>query len=83
MAAPRKLRLGDTVIYTGPQQHCGAYSYPAIVTLILEGSCVHLTVLPPLAASRGESAVSHRGDSGEGARRFWTWPQEGLGEARS
>lgn len=50
---------------------CGPLA--AIVTRLIEGSWVDLTVLPPFSSPYGEGTVGHRDDAGPGSRRYWSW----------
>lgn len=64
MAAIRKIRLGETVVFCD-----GASREVAIVTQVLD-DCVNLKVMPPRRLVRDELYVAHRKDRPE-ADRFW------------
>jgi hypothetical protein len=65
MAAIRKIRLGETVVFSD-----GASHEAAIVTQVLD-DCVNLKVMPPRRLVRDELYVAHRKEASDGTR-FWT-----------
>ena len=69
MAAIRKVRLGESVVFND-----GAKREAAIVTQVLD-DCVNLKVMPPRGAVRDELWVAHRKEVPQGGR-FWTRTDE-------
>lgn len=65
MAAIRKIRLGESVVFCD-----GAGREAAIVTQVLD-DCVNLKVMPPRRLVRDELYVAPRKDCPKAAR-FWT-----------
>lgn len=81
MSEVRLPKVGDMVLFTGPEVFNGSRRNPAIVIQRflngdgIEGKYSNLKVLA-YGSVHDEGSVSHKSDCREEVARYWEWPDE-------